>query len=208
MRHQGKINKWNDEKGFGFISPQGGGPSVFLHINSFTNRQRRPLGNEIITYDLRTDAKGREQAARVAFAGENFPSAIPSERKIFSFVLIFAFLVFVAGAVLIGKLPLMLLGIYVIASVVAFIAYASDKSAAQNNEWRTKENTLHLIALIGGWPGALMAQKLLRHKSKKESFQVVFRITVLINSGVLAWFFTREGAIVLRSIVTGIKELV
>jgi uncharacterized membrane protein YsdA (DUF1294 family) len=57
-----------------------------------------------------------------------------------------------------------------------------------------------MIALLGGWPGALLAQKLLRHKSKKQSFQVVFWATVLLNCGVLGWLLTSKGAVVLRSI--------
>lgn len=64
-----------------------------------------------------------------------------------------------------GKLPLILAGLYIVMSIVTFIAYAIDKSAAQNNRWRTKESTLHLFAVIGGWPGAFFAQNMLRHKS-------------------------------------------
>jgi uncharacterized membrane protein YsdA (DUF1294 family) len=64
---------------------------------------------------------------------------------------------------------------------VTFMAYALDKSAAQRGTWRTKETTLHLLALVGGWPGALLAQQLLRHKSSKTQFRHVFWATVLIN---------------------------
>jgi hypothetical protein len=63
------------------------------------------------------------------------------------------FLVFVAGSVFAGKLPIAVVWVYLAASLVAFIAYALDKSAARNDQWRTKESTLHLFALAGGWPG-------------------------------------------------------
>lgn len=89
-------------------------------------------------------------------------------------------------------------GLYLGASLVAFVVYAWDKSAARNSQWRTKESTLHMIALLGGWPGALFAQKLLRHKSKKQSFQVVFWATVLLNCGALGWLLTQKGADVMR----------
>ena len=77
--------------------------------------------------------------------------------------------------------------VYVVASVITFLAYAQDKSAAQHNRWRTKENTLHSLALVGGWPGALLAQKLLRHKSSKASFQRVFWATVVVNVVAVGW---------------------
>lgn len=52
MRYQGKITNWKDDKGFGFITPNGGENQVFVHIKSFANRQRRPVGDEIVTYEL------------------------------------------------------------------------------------------------------------------------------------------------------------
>jgi uncharacterized membrane protein YsdA (DUF1294 family) len=84
----------------------------------------------------------------------------------------------------------MIFGVYIAASMIAFIAYYLDKMAAKNNRWRTQERSLHLCALFGGWPGALLAQKLLRHKSKKQPFLTVFWITVFINCGLLAWLLT------------------
>jgi uncharacterized membrane protein YsdA (DUF1294 family) len=71
--------------------------------------------------------------------------------------------------------------IYVGVSIVTFLAYAQDKSAAQQRARRTPEGTLHLLAFAGGWPGALLAQQLLRHKSKKPEFRTVFWATVMLN---------------------------
>jgi len=59
MRYQGRITTWKDDKGFDFITPNGGGEQVFLHINSFSNRERRPEGNELVTYELTVDGKVR-----------------------------------------------------------------------------------------------------------------------------------------------------
>jgi uncharacterized membrane protein YsdA (DUF1294 family) len=108
------------------------------------------------------------------------------------------FLVFVAAAVFTKKLPFAILTLYVIASTVAFIAYARDKSAARNDEWRTPESTLLLFGIIGGWPGALAAQTLLRHKSKKRSFIVSFWATVVANCIALGWLLSSNS---LRSII-------
>lgn len=202
MRYQGRITTWKDDKGFGFITPNGGGAQVFVHFNSFANRQRRPAGNEIVTYELNVDGRGRPQAAAVAFVGEQ--ATAPSRSSGQSTIpLLFAlcFLVFVAASAFSGRLPKAVLALYFVASVVAFFAYALDKSAALNNRWRIQENTLHLLALLGGWPGALAAQRLLRHKSKKSSFQAVFWGTVFLNCGALGWLLSPYGAGTLRSVL-------
>jgi uncharacterized membrane protein YsdA (DUF1294 family) len=70
---------------------------------------------------------------------------------------------------------------YLALSAVCFVAYAADKSAARSGGWRTKESTLLLMGLVGGWPGALLAQQFLRHKSVKASFRAAFWVTVVLN---------------------------
>jgi len=84
--------------------------------------------------------------------------------------------------------PIQVLYAYGIMSVVTFIRYAFDKSAARKGRWRTPEMTLHLLALFGGWPGAALAQEMLRHKSKKSSFRIVYYCTVLMNWVILYLF--------------------
>jgi uncharacterized membrane protein YsdA (DUF1294 family) len=93
-----------------------------------------------------------------------------------------------AVAVMTHRLPRFILIIYASASAVAFAAYAWDKSAARNDQRRTPEANLHLLGLAGGWPGALLAQQLLRHKSSKIEFLRVCWATVLINCAALAYF--------------------
>jgi uncharacterized membrane protein YsdA (DUF1294 family) len=105
-----------------------------------------------------------------------------------------------AGSIFAGAMPLAALFFYLCASVVAFIAYALDKSAAKNNRWRISEGTLHMFGLIGGWPGALTAQKLLRHKTSKRSFQLVFWTTVVLNCGVLGWILSLKGSSALHAL--------
>ena len=201
MRYQGRVTTWKDDKGFGFITPNGGGAQVFVHIKSFSNRQHRPTGNEIVTYALRIDGKGRAQAENVLFVGEHITPPSPSGHSSIPPLFAGGFLFFVAASVFTGRLPKTILALYLVASIVAFVAYALDKSAASNNRWRTQESTLHLFALIGGWPGALAAQRLLRHKSKKTSFQTVFWATVFLNCGALGWLFSPSGTNFLRSLL-------
>ena len=201
MRYQGRITTWTDDKGFGFITPNGGGEKVFVHISSFSNRQRRPEGNELVTYELKTDGKGRAQANTVAFVGETPTPSAPPGRSNIPPLFAVCFLAFVVGAVIAGRLPVVVLALYLVASLVAFFAYAFDKSAALRNQWRTQESTLHLFALLGGWPGALAAQRLLRHKSAKASFQATFWVTVVLNCGALGWLFSPSGARTLQSVL-------
>lgn len=93
----------------------------------------------------------------------------------------------------------MVIGGYLLASGVTFGLYAIDKSAARNGQWRLRESTLHTVALLGGWPGALLAQRILHHKSRKLPFQIVFWLTVLLNSGVVVWLLASSGGAALRA---------
>ena len=92
-----------------------------------------------------------------------------------------------------GKFPVGVLLFYGAMSVLTFVVYLIDKAAARSNRWRTEERVLHLLALIGGWPGALVAQQLLRHKSIKVEFRRVFWVTVVLNCVVLAGLLTSQG---------------
>ncbi|WP_296002412.1 DUF1294 domain-containing protein [Rugamonas sp.] len=70
---------------------------------------------------------------------------------------------------------------YGVASVACFIVYALDKSAAVRQRQRTPERALLLLGLAGGWPGAILAQQWLRHKSAKRSFRRWFWCSVALN---------------------------
>ncbi|MGE8175169.1 DUF1294 domain-containing protein [Pseudomonas fluorescens] len=70
---------------------------------------------------------------------------------------------------------------YGIVSLLAFLLYWHDKRKARADSWRTPENVLHAIELAGGWPGALLAQQVFRHKTRKVSYQLVFWIIVLLH---------------------------
>jgi len=83
--------------------------------------------------------------------------------------------------------------IYFGLSTFTFVIYATDKSKAQREVWRTPESTLHLLALAGGWPGAALAQQYLRHKSSKLAFRRVFWATVMINLALVIWLHSPAG---------------
>ena len=185
MRHQGRIAKWNDERGFGFISPSEGGGSVFVHISSFPRSDRRPSADEAVSYTLAFDAHGRPQANDVRFiVGPRSGSPmrqIPRSGIALPIAFAMSFLIALAALVAVGWLEMSWLALYYGASIITYGVYARDKTAAQNAGWRTPEPTLHLMSLVGGWPGALIAQVLLRHKTRKPSFLIGYWFTVIVN---------------------------
>jgi uncharacterized membrane protein YsdA (DUF1294 family)/cold shock CspA family protein len=202
MRYQGKVTNWKDGQGFGFVTPNGGGQKAFVHIKAFPNSSSRPIDGDLITYELTTDEKGRFCAKNIRFAGDAAVSSSSNKSSSIGTNFAILFCLFFVLSALLGRLPLAIIGLYLTASVVTFITYAIDKSAAQNNRWRTKESTLHLFGLAGGWPGALLAQKTLRHKSKKEEFQTVFWATVFANCFTLGWLLTtKSGSAFLSSVL-------
>lgn len=181
MRKQGRVFNWNDDRGFGFVSDESEG-QIFLHIHAFEQgqRQRRPINGDLISYVLLRDDKNRTQAKQVQFVERRQFVSEKSELKSDSMNWTEFFVLFCVFIYLM-RLPQLIVMIYGAVSLLTFIAYALDKSAAQSGQWRTKESTLHYLAILGGWPGAYLAQKYLRHKSKKKSFLTIFWVTVVFN---------------------------
>ncbi|SFC86884.1 DUF1294 domain-containing protein [Massilia yuzhufengensis] len=188
-RYQGRITTWKDDQGFGFITPNGGGPTVFVHIKSFT-APGRPVANEIVTYDLASNDKGQARAENVAFVRAGAARRASPRPGRAAPLWAVAFLLFVGACVLAGKLPWLVLFLYLGLSAFTAVVYGLDKSAARAQRQRTPEATLHLLGLLGGWPGALVARRLFRHKSKKESFRSALWTSVAVNCGVLGLYLS------------------
>lgn len=200
MRAKGKITFWDDDKAYGFISPLAGGDRTFVHINAFANRSRRPIVGDVVTYSLSADARGRPRAEAATIAGmKHRPASKPSSGG-FPQLLAAAFLLAVGGAALLSVVPTQFLTGYLVLSLVTFAAYGLDKRAASKGAWRTSESTLHVLGLLGGWPGALIAQGQFRHKTSKQSFRTVFRATIILNCAVFAGLVTPKGLAVLHSV--------
>ena len=98
------------------------------------------------------------------------------------------FFAFLGVSVYLKWLSLEVLVVYLVVSAVSFCVYGIDKTAAKRGRRRTRESFLHILGLLGGWPGAWLAQRMFHHKSRKFFFQLMFWITVGVNCAVLAWF--------------------
>lgn len=196
MRHVGRLQQWNYDKGFGFVTPHDGGPRAFVHVKAFQVLGRRPANGDLVSYATRTDAKGRLNAANVRFAGQRIPQpgatradkADRSPLRIPRTAIGATLLLAIMAAMVTRKLPVVLALAYLLMSAVSFFAYGFDKMAARRTGYRrTPESTLHLFDLLGGWPGALIAQQQMRHKTMKAFFQKVFWISVVANLVVAGW---------------------
>ena len=172
----GQIIEWNEAKGYGFVGD--GKQRVFAHIRDFTERPHSPQPGDTVTYTLGTDRQGRTcaQSIRLPFTGMPL--------RCVHFIGL-AFLL-VTPAIAIARLfwtdlAWALTGWVVLASAITYGLYAWDKRCAQRGEWRISEQFLHIWELIGGWPGAFLAQRRLRHKSAKFSYLFTFWLIIALH---------------------------
>jgi len=204
MRTKGKITTWKDENGFGFITPITGGKPIFVHIKAFGNINLRPGINQLVTYALAADKQGRPCAVKAKLDSDKLHQKANRKGSLLPITVTILFLVIVGISVLTAKIHPLVFALYIVASLLAFIMYAVDKSAAKRGAWRTQESTLHLLSVVGGWPGALVAQQKFRHKTKKLSFQMIFWVTVLLNCGAFVWLFTPTGTASFQSLIDSV----
>jgi uncharacterized membrane protein YsdA (DUF1294 family)/cold shock CspA family protein len=202
MRLDGNLKTWNDDRGYGFIQPAQGGQEIFVHIKAFPGGSGRPVVGQALTFEVEVGPNGKKRARSVQYPVRSRitrPVASPrpeapapwSLPRLLIVPLFAGIWLYVATRWPVNPLSFALYGGI---SVLAFLAYGFDKAAARRRRWRTSESTLHLLGLAGGWPGALLAQQLLRHKSSKPSFIAVFWLTVTANiAAFVAWHAALQG---------------
>ena len=71
MRFTGTLTTWNDQKGFGFITPTSNSTQIFVHITAFPRDGLRPCLNELLSYESEVGKNGKLQAVRV----QRFPNS-------------------------------------------------------------------------------------------------------------------------------------
>lgn len=94
-----------------------------------------------------------------------------------------------------GRMPVYLYYGLLGVNVLTFVLYWLDKSSARRENWRIPESWLHLVAVIGGWPAALIARYHFRHKTRKVAFRIVFWLTVLVNCAAMGWWLSPVGLV-------------
>lgn len=196
MRRAGRISDWKEDKGYGFVVPHDGGDRAFVHIKAFQSRSRRPTDGDLVSYATSRDSRGRTNAVDVRFAGQKIEAPSTSrapqgnrQRKPARGMAVVG-IVFLLGSVvgtMLGILPAVTTISGVLMSVLSYWMYAEDKFAAGKGGQRIRESTLHVLDLLGGWPGAFVAQQQFRHKTVKASFRWTFWFTVAVNLAIVAW---------------------
>ena len=182
---EGKLVKWNDEKGFGFVRPETGEKDLFLHISAIKNYRKglshRPAAGDIVHYQpiSRAEAEGQRRISAALVVGINKAIfGIDAEPRPWWSTL---------GLKLLAGAPILLsfhviwrtgnpipLVSYVFMSALSSMYYAADKRRALLHKLRIPEIYLHYFELLGGWPGALLSQQAFRHKKNKGDYQRVF----------------------------------
>jgi uncharacterized membrane protein YsdA (DUF1294 family)/cold shock CspA family protein len=214
MRKEGTIVRWDDAKGFGFIRSGSAAQDVFMHVRDFRSRSGESprQGLRVSFDDVHVGGKGPRAVAvqPIAAPGGNTPPAkvdrAPGRQRAsnrsgqakhsgawWALPLMAAYglgLIWLAWQ---RHVPWWVLPASFLLNLATFFAYWQDKFAAQQRQWRIKEDVLHLWSLAGGWVGAWVAQQVLRHKSTKVSFRTTYWVTVVIHcAGMLGiWWYWR-----------------
>lgn len=208
MRKEGTIVRWDDAKGFGFIRSGAVAQDVFVHVRDYRSsagETPRP-GLRVTFEDVHVGGKGPRAVAVTPMVGsaagkirgENARAVSSSRKQVsgkasqtshsgawWALPLMVAYTSGLIGLVWQQQVPWWVLPGSFILNLSTFVAYWQDKHAAQTGRWRTKEETLHLWSLAGGWCGAWIAQRVLRHKSMKASFLGAYRFTVFTHCAVV-----------------------
>lgn len=217
MKKQGTVVRWDSEKAFGFIRCPQIPADVFFHLRDFSGPAKPAEGLKVMFEDIHVGGKGPRalsvEPARNAIvveaaaplpppvAAELLPRSQPAtrsrsqwqkrreERPLWIGLGLIAFwlLLWLVGIGM-GRFPWVILTAVVLINLATFYMYWRDKDAAVNETQRVPENWLHGLAVAGGWPGAWFAQQILRHKTSKQPFRLIYWGTVAVNTlALLTW---------------------
>lgn len=172
---RGKIVDWDQTTGRGLVDMDG--RRLFLNANDFLDRHRAPAVGDEISFLL-----GEGDTGGFAVRNARFTRDV-GRLTVGHFILLV--LLLVAPGIALFRLAggvnsaLLVAGGWLVLSLATYLVYSVDKRRARANARRISESSLHLCALLGGWPGAFLAQRRLRHKSSKIWFQCVFWLIVV-----------------------------
>ncbi len=205
MRSTGTVRQWDATRGFGFIRTQGS-QDVFFHVRDWRAGFEPQVGTAVQFERIEVGGKGpramavqpvgatagpareprRAAAARPSAPRRRAGSRAPSGLGAAWWLALLLWAALLAIGLSTHRWPAWVLAALAALNLATFVAYWIDKRAAEAGLRRTPENTLHLFALLGGWPAARLAQQRLRHKSSKYEFLRVYTATVVAHSAVLA----------------------
>jgi uncharacterized membrane protein YsdA (DUF1294 family) len=167
----GRIVEWDLAKGCGWVESDG--QRIFLHWRDFAERRKRPAVGDVIRFTAGTGPAGLLCARDAVHLNDG------GRFGVLALLLLIGLLLLPIVAIVRLRIDARIAAPYALTtSVVAYLAYASDKMRAREKQWRVSEATLHFLEVVGGWPGAFVAQRRLRHKCSKVEYQIVFWLIV------------------------------
>ncbi len=221
-QQQGRVVRWEAERGFGFILSASTQEKVFFHIRDFRGAPEPLLHMQVAYEEIHVGGKGRRAVAVRPLASLGSSVAVPSasahpQRKenqarserparksarsrapaALIGLLTLCWLIVIGWALWIERLPLWGAGALLALNLLTLWMYAADKNAARAGAWRVSENQLHLLALLGGWPAAWWAQQSLRHKTSKVSFRAAYWLSVVLHCAALIGWLWRGPKMIL-----------
>lgn len=187
----GELVQWNDERGFGFVvTPDR--TRYFIHISEIGRIATRPRVGDQLRFRPSIGSDGRPVAKAASVLGANpvppplrrapAPAGLVADWRYFAALAVAALVVFDWSS---GVLPDAVLLAYGIMACLSMLTYAADKSYAETGHWRVRETTLHALDMCGGIAGGLLAQAVLRHKTRKPSFQLTTLLIMALQVGLL-----------------------
>ncbi|MBP1468749.1 cold shock and DUF1294 domain-containing protein [Candidatus Chloroploca sp. M-50] len=187
-RQRGVIRTWKAAQGYGFLAPEEGGEEIFVHITAVVAGRHRLGPGTVVTYALDRDAQQRPRAVNVRVG--------PGLGTPLRLALLASSLFLLAVGVIswLGFLPAWIVLAYLLLSACSALVYRFDKIQATQGQRRVPEATLHLLDALGGWPGALIAQWALPHKTRKAAYQFTFWLLVglhLLGLAGVVWVLGR-----------------
>jgi len=172
---QGYVIYFNEAKGYGFIHSDEYEENIFVHISQVKNANELSQG-QVVEFKIEKTEKGLTAINVIAGKKQQSPYLIFGLISLFTILTISVY----------SSQYLHLLIAYLIAiNITTFFLYGYDKFISSTEKLRVPELNLQTLALLGGSPAALIAQKFFRHKTIKSSFQILYWLIVLTQIGLL-----------------------
>ena len=173
---RGIIVKYNSKKGYGFIRSNECKEDIFVHISELRNGSTLVEGQKVDFVTKKTD-RGL-LALNVISGGKVLPPRLTFGMASLVSVLMIMLLLYWVHP---------LISYFIAINITTFLLYGYDKNISSTEKVRVPERTLHKLALLGGSPAGLFAQRLFRHKTLKGSFQTIYWVIVVFQIGVIGF---------------------
>jgi uncharacterized membrane protein YsdA (DUF1294 family)/cold shock CspA family protein len=196
--YEGIIKSWEVDEGVGLIQPSGGGKDIVIQFSDLKNSHYQPKQGDTICFKVIAEEDGKIKAydafiyapEKSQLQPRNKPvikkklhKSKPKGNQFWAFCKYFiASLPFIFSVdLIIQKMIILPFFVYAIMSLLTFFVYAIDETKAHKRKWRTPDNIFHWLAFLGGWPGALITQHVIRHKNRERSFQLILWLIVIVH---------------------------